>query len=72
MIKVGHSSIILCKEDGNIGGLEGTMKSFQINGKFQPKVSNFHSTINLEGLSVRGKLPILTLQLLTINTKVDE
>lgn len=51
-------------------GLEGTLKSLQVHAKFQANRTRLNFTIGLDGLCVRGKLPILTLHSLSINTKV--
>lgn len=52
-------------------GLEGTLRSLQINAKFQANKAQLNFTVNLDGLCIRGKLPILTLQSLSIETKVS-
>lgn len=70
MLKVGNTSIIMGREDGVVLGLEGTMKGLQINTKFQPCGLQLNLTLNLDALSVRSKLPILTLRSLLINSKV--
>ncbi|XP_076622390.1 bridge-like lipid transfer protein family member hobbit isoform X1 [Colletes latitarsis] len=72
MLKVGNTSIITGREDGVVLGFEGTMKGLQINTKFQPCASQLNLTLNLDGLSVRSKLPILTLRSLLINSKVEQ
>ncbi|XP_054012665.1 protein hobbit [Hylaeus anthracinus] len=72
MLKVGNTSIITGREDGMVLGLEGTMKGLQINTKFQPCGLQLNLTLNLDGLSVRSKLPILTLRSLLINSKVEQ
>ncbi|XP_053971021.1 protein hobbit [Hylaeus volcanicus] len=72
MLKVGNTSIITGREDGMVLGLEGTMKGLQINTKFQPCGMQLNLTLNLDGLSVRSKLPILTLRSLLINSKVEQ
>lgn len=51
-------------------GLEGTLKSLQVHAKFQANRTRLNFTIGLDGLCVRGKLPILTLYSLSVNTKV--
>lgn len=72
MLKVGNTSIIMGREDGVVLGLEGTMKGLQINTKFQPCGLQLNLTLNLDALSVRSKLPILTLRSLLINSKVEQ
>lgn len=52
-------------------GLEGTLRSLQVNAKFQANGARLNFTVNLDGLCIRGKLPILTLQSLSIETKVS-
>ncbi|XP_034951381.1 protein KIAA0100 [Chelonus insularis] len=69
-LKMGSSSIILGREDGTLTGLEGIMKSFQINAKFQPESLQVHLSVNLGGLSVKGKLPVLSLHSLSIESKM--
>lgn len=69
-LKVGNSSIITGREDGVVLGLEGTMKGLQISTKFQPFEPLLNFTLNLDGLSIRSKLPVLTLRSLIINSKV--
>ncbi|XP_076649590.1 bridge-like lipid transfer protein family member hobbit isoform X1 [Halictus rubicundus] len=71
MLKIGPSSVIMGKEDGMVLGLEGVMKGLQVNTKFQPCSFQLNLTLTLDGLSVRSKLPILTLRSLQINSKVD-
>ncbi|OAD59560.1 hypothetical protein WN48_08668 [Eufriesea mexicana] len=72
-LKVGNSSIITGREDGILLGLEGTMKSLQINTKFEAFNNPLlNLTLNLEGLSIRSKFPVLTLRSLIINSKMDE
>ncbi|XP_015437113.1 PREDICTED: protein KIAA0100 [Dufourea novaeangliae] len=70
-LKIGNSSVITSGEDGMVLGLEGTMKGLQISTKFQPSCFQLNLTLSLDGLSVRSKLPILTLRSLLINSKVD-
>ena len=69
-MKVGNSSIITGREDGVVLGLEGTMKGLQISTKFQPSDMLLNFTLNLDGLSIRSKLPVLTLRSLIVNSKV--
>ncbi|XP_076248425.1 bridge-like lipid transfer protein family member hobbit [Calliopsis andreniformis] len=71
-LKVGNSSIITGREDGIALGLEGTMKGLQINTKFQPYGPLLNLTLNLDGLLVRSKLPVLTLRSLIISSKVEQ
>lgn len=67
---MGNSSIITGREDGVVLGLEGTMKGLQISTKFQPFEPLLNFTLNLDGLSIRSKLPVLTLRSLIVNSKV--
>lgn len=67
---MGNSSIITGREDGIVLGLEGTMKGLQISTKFQPFEPLLNFTLNLDGLSIRSKLPVLTLRSLIVNSKV--
>lgn len=69
-MKVGNSLIIAGREDSSMVGLEGTLKSLQVHAKFQVNRTRLNFTVGLDGLCVRGKLPILTLHSLSINTKV--
>ncbi|XP_014224965.1 protein KIAA0100 isoform X1 [Trichogramma pretiosum] len=71
LIKLGSSSIIAGREDGSHIGLECIMKSLQANAKFQPGGPQFHLALNTEGISVRGKLPVLSLRSMSIESKLD-
>ncbi|KAG6797637.1 hypothetical protein HZU73_06957 [Apis mellifera caucasica] len=71
-LKVGNSSIITGREDGVVLGLEGIMKGLQISTKFQPFEPLLNFTLNLDGLSIRSKLPVLTLRSLIINSKMEQ
>lgn len=51
-------------------GLESTLRSLQVHAKFQANRTRLNFTLNLDGLCIRGKLPILTLHSMTIDTKV--
>lgn len=70
LVKLGSSSIIAGREDGSHLGLECTMKSLQVNAKFQPIGPQFYLALNMDGISVRGKLPVLSLRSLSIESKV--
>ncbi|KOC61463.1 UPF0378 protein KIAA0100 [Habropoda laboriosa] len=72
ILKIGNSSVITTREDGVVLGLEGTMKSLQISTKFQPCGPQLSLTLNLDGLSIRSKLPVLTLRSLIVNAKVEQ
>ncbi|KOX78506.1 hypothetical protein WN51_07913 [Melipona quadrifasciata] len=61
-LKIGNSSIITSGEDGVVLGLEGTMKGLQISTKFQPCDPLLNFALNLDGLSIRSKFPVLTLR----------
>jgi len=50
--------------------LEGTLRSLQVHAKFQASRTRLNFTVSLDGLCVRGKVPILTLHSLSIDTKV--
>lgn len=69
-MKIGNSLIIAGREDSNMIGLEGTLRSLQIHAKFQANRTRLNITVNLDGLCIRGKLPILTLHSMSIDTKV--
>jgi len=71
-LKIGNSLIIAGREDSSMIGLEGTLRSLQIHAKFQANRTRLNFTVGLDGLCVRGKLPILTLHSLSIDTKVRE
>ncbi|XP_014476959.1 PREDICTED: protein KIAA0100 [Dinoponera quadriceps] len=71
-LKIGNSLIIAGREDSSMIGLEGTLRSLQVNAKFQADMMRLNFTINLDGLCIRGRLPILTLQSLSIDTKLEE
>ncbi|XP_034174708.2 bridge-like lipid transfer protein family member hobbit [Osmia lignaria lignaria] len=71
-LKIGNSSVITGGEDGVVVGLEGVMKGLQVSTKFQPSDPQLNLTLNLDGLSVRSKFPVLTLRSLIINAKVEE
>ncbi|KAG7211126.1 hypothetical protein KM043_010452 [Ampulex compressa] len=72
ILKVGNSSVIAGREDSSKLGFEGTMKGLRINSKFEPEGPRFSLNVNLDGLSIRGKLPVLTLRLLSIDARVEE
>ncbi|OXU27590.1 hypothetical protein TSAR_008120 [Trichomalopsis sarcophagae] len=72
LVKLGSSSIIAGREDGSHLGLECTMKSLQVNAKFQPSGPNLYLALNMDGISVRGKLPVLSLRSLSIESKMEE
>lgn len=69
-MKIGNSLIIAGREDSSMVGLEGTLRSLQVHAKFQADKTRLNLTVGLDGLCVRGKLPILTLHSLSIDTKV--
>lgn len=69
-MKIGNSLIIAGREDSNMMGLEGTLRSLQVHAKFQANRTRLNFTVNLDGLCIRGKFPILTLHSMTIDTKV--
>ncbi|KAK0160967.1 hypothetical protein PV328_008311 [Microctonus aethiopoides] len=71
-LKMGTSTVIIGREDGALTGLEGTMKNLQINAKFQPDGPQLHLAINIEGLSVKGKMPVLSLRSLSIESKMKK
>lgn len=71
MLKIGNSSVIAGREDGGIIGLEGILKGLQAIAKFQPHSPQLNFTVKLEGLSIRGKFPVVTLQSLLIDAKVS-
>ena len=71
-LKIGNSLIIAGREDTNMTGLEGTLRSLQVHAKFQANRTRLNFTINLDGLCIRGKLPILTLHSMSIDTKVTK
>ncbi|XP_063972266.1 protein hobbit isoform X1 [Diachasmimorpha longicaudata] len=71
-MKIGSSSIIVGREDPSLTGLEGTMKNLLVNMTFSPETTQTNLTVNLEGLSVRGKLPVLSLQSLSISSKFKD
>ncbi|XP_076682699.1 bridge-like lipid transfer protein family member hobbit isoform X2 [Andrena cerasifolii] len=71
-LKVGNSSIITGREDGMVLGLEGTMKGLQVTTKFQACGPQLNLTLNLDGLLVRSKLPVLTLRSLLVKSKVEQ
>ncbi|XP_014209605.1 protein KIAA0100 [Copidosoma floridanum] len=72
LIKCGSSTIIAGREDGCHAGLECTMKSLQINAKFQPAGPQVYLALNTDGISVKGKLPVLSLRLLSIESRLEE
>ncbi|XP_020279424.1 protein KIAA0100 [Pseudomyrmex gracilis] len=71
-LKIGNSLIIAGREDGSMIGLEGTLRSLQIHAKFQADIARLNFAMSLDGLCVRGKLPILTLHSLSIDTKMEK
>ena len=70
-MKFGSSSIIAGREDGSHLGLECTMKSLHVNMKFQPIGPQLHLALNTDGVSIRGKLPILSLKSMSLESKVQ-
>lgn len=70
LIKLGSSSIIAGREDGSHLGLECTMKSLKLNAKFQPTAPELYLALNVDGISVRGKLPVLSLRSLSVESEV--
>ncbi|XP_015603116.1 protein KIAA0100 isoform X2 [Cephus cinctus] len=71
-LKMGSSSVVAGREDGNIVGLEGIMKGLHVNARFQPQGPQVHLAIKLDGFSVRGKLPVLSLQSLSIDSRMED
>ncbi|XP_018367611.1 PREDICTED: protein KIAA0100 isoform X1 [Trachymyrmex cornetzi] len=71
-LKVGNLLIIAGREDSSMVGLEGTLRSLQVHAKFQASRTRLNFTVSLDGLCVRGKVPILTLHSLSIDTKMEE
>ncbi|XP_018400358.1 PREDICTED: protein KIAA0100 [Cyphomyrmex costatus] len=71
-LKVGNLLVIAGREDSNMVGLEGTLRSLQVHAKFQASRTRLNFTVSLDGLCVRGKVPILTLHSLSIDTKMEE
>ncbi|XP_018056336.1 PREDICTED: protein KIAA0100 [Atta colombica] len=71
-LKVSNLLIIAGREDSSMVGLEGTLRSLQIHAKFQASRTRLNFTVSLDGLCVRGKIPILTLHSLSIDTKMEE
>lgn len=70
-IKCGCSTIIAGREDGSHLGLECTMKCLQVNAKFLPAVPQLYLALNLDGISVKGKFPVLFLRSLSVESKVN-
>ncbi|XP_011503485.1 PREDICTED: UPF0378 protein KIAA0100 [Ceratosolen solmsi marchali] len=70
LIKLGSSSIIAGREDGFHLGLECTMRSLQVNAKFQPVGPQIYLVLNIDGISFKGKLPVLSLRSLSIESKM--
>uniref|UniRef100_A0A0C9R695 KIAA0100 protein n=1 Tax=Fopius arisanus TaxID=64838 RepID=A0A0C9R695_9HYME len=71
-MKIGSSSIIVGREDPVLTGLEGTMKNLLVTMRFSPDSGQTSLSLNLEGLSVRGKLPVLSLHSLSISSKLRD
>ena len=46
------------------------MKYLQINAKFQPTRPHLYVALNMDGIAVRGKLPVLSLNSLSVELKV--
>lgn len=53
-----------------ISGLECTVAGLHVNSRFQPDGPQLHLALSLDGLSLRGQLPILSLRRLSIEAKV--
>ncbi|KAG5306877.1 K0100 protein, partial [Acromyrmex insinuator] len=71
-LKVSNLLIIAGREDSSMVGLEGTLRSLQVHAKFQASRTRLNFTVSLDGLCIRGKVPILTLHSLSIDTKMEE
>ncbi|XP_043282717.1 protein KIAA0100 isoform X2 [Venturia canescens] len=71
-LKMGSSSVIAGREEGTIVGLEGMMKSLEVDATFQPEGPNVHLAVNLEGLTIRGKHPVLSLRSLSIESGMKD
>ncbi|XP_015524843.1 protein KIAA0100 [Neodiprion lecontei] len=71
-VKMGSSSVIAGREDGGRVGLEGMMKGLHVNARFQPAGPQLYLAVKLDGLSIRGKQPVLTLQTLSIDSRLEE
>lgn len=67
---MGNSSVIAGREDGGRVGLEGTMKGLHVNARFQPAGPQLYFAVKLDGLSIRGKQPVLSLRTLSIDSRV--
>lgn len=46
------------------------MKSLKVNAKFQPTAPELFLALNMDGISVRGKLPVLSLRSLSVESEV--
>lgn len=68
---MGSSSVIAGREEGTIVGLEGMMKSLEVDATFQPEGPNVNLAVNLEGLTIRGKHPVLCLRSLSVESGVS-
>lgn len=68
---MGSSSVIAGRDEGTIVGFEGTMKALEIDATFHPQGPNVHLAVNLEGLCVRGKHPVLSLRSLSVESGVS-
>ncbi|CAG5089025.1 Similar to KIAA0100: Protein KIAA0100 (Homo sapiens) [Cotesia congregata] len=71
-LKVGSSSVLIGRDDGAFNGLEGMMKHFHLNAKFQPNGPQVHLAMNLEGFSIKAKMPVVSLRSLSIECKLKE
>ncbi|XP_012235996.2 protein hobbit isoform X1 [Linepithema humile] len=71
-LRIGNSLIIAGREDSSMVGLEGTLRSLQVHAKFQADRTQLNFSVSLDGLCIRGKLPILTLHSLSIDTKMED
>ncbi|XP_058805315.1 protein hobbit isoform X2 [Phymastichus coffea] len=48
------------------------MKSLQVNAKFQPISNQLYLALNMDGISIKGKLPVLSLHSLSIESTMGE
>ena len=58
------------REDGSKTGLECTVRQLQVNSSFQSLDLQLYLAVNIDGFSIRGKHPVLSLKNLSVEAEV--
>lgn len=69
-LKLGSSSVVVGREDGSKTGLECIMRQLEINSTLQLFDPEAYLAVNIDGFSIRGKHPILSLKNLSFESEV--